>query len=232
MRAIEVDANEDTWSYVGGPDPSNVDELYEGDADTQSMSLFPNSPGDENTQPCPFCTGEGVDPNDPATGSVLGAAEQYDQISLAGDPVNHAHLVLKDGNGKVTGYVGGKLVNGIPGVRVQRTLASQNWNGAPEPTYLVPKDTEITATIDGANLTKPDKETITLIGTGVYAEVDDINVTPGSKNVVEFQGGENGIIFHTDPTRIRRRSSPRRSRRRARSTSSRRPPSASRAARC
>jgi hypothetical protein len=81
MRAIQVDTNEDTWSYVGGPDPSNVDEQYEGDADTRSLSLFPTSPGND-IQPCPFCTGEGVDPSDPSTGSVLGAAERYDQITL------------------------------------------------------------------------------------------------------------------------------------------------------
>ena len=199
VRAIEVDTNEDTWSYVGGPDPSNVDELYEGDAETQSLSLFPNGPGDAGTQPCPFCSGEGVDPNDPATGSVLGASDTYDQISLSGDPVNHAHLVLKDAKGNVSGFVGGKIVNEIPGVRIQRTLATQNWNGAPEPVYLVPKDAEITATIDGSSLEKADKETITLIGTGIYSEVSDIVVEPNSKNVVEFQGGEHGIIFHTDP---------------------------------
>ncbi len=199
MRAIAVDTNDDTWSYIGGPDPSNVDEQYEGDADTQSLSLFPNSPGDGSTQPCPFCTGEGVDPNDPTTGSVLGAAKQYDQISLNGNPSNHAHLVLKDGAGNQAGFVGGKIVNDIPGLRIQQTLASQNWASSPEPTYLVPKDAEITVTIDGSAMTKPDKETLTLIGTGLYAEVDDINVTPDSKNVVEFQSGNTGLIFHTDP---------------------------------
>ncbi len=197
MRAIQVDTNDDTWSYVGGPDPSNTDELYEGDADTESLSLFPNSPG-EGLQPCPFCTGEGVDPNDPATGSVLGAAAQYDQISLAGDPLNHAHLVLKDDDGNVAGFVNGEIVNNIPGLRIQKTLAAQNWRGAPEPTYLVPKDIGVTVTIDGSGLAKPDKETLTLVGTGLYAEVDDIVVEPGSKNVIEFQSGNTGIIFHTD----------------------------------
>jgi hypothetical protein len=196
IRAIEVDANEDTWSYVGGPDPSNTDQLYEGDADTESMLLFPTSPGDE-TQPCPFCAGETVGQGGSA--GSLGSAKQYDQITLDGDPLNHAHLVLRDDEGRVTGFVGGKIVNNIPGVIVQRTLAAQNWRGAPEPTYLVPKGLDISATLDGSALEKPDKETITLIGQGLYAEVDDIVVEPDSKNVIEFQGGETGIIFHTDP---------------------------------
>ena len=85
---------------------------------------------------------------------------------------------LKDDNGRATGFVGGKIVNNIPGVVVQRTIAAQNWRGAPEPTYLVPKDAEITATIDGSSLTKNDKETITLIGTGIYSEVSEIVVEP------------------------------------------------------
>src|SRR5437763_10042247 len=54
MRAIVVDTSNDSWAYVGGPDPSDTNELYDGDADTQSMLLFPTSPGDV-TQPCPFC---------------------------------------------------------------------------------------------------------------------------------------------------------------------------------
>jgi hypothetical protein len=107
--------------------------------------------------------------------------------------------VLRDDKGRLTGFVGGKIVNNIPGVVVQRTIASQNWRGAPEPTYLVPKATAVSATIDGSALEKPDKETITLIGQGLYAEVDDIVVEPDSKNVIDFEGGENGIMFHTDP---------------------------------
>jgi hypothetical protein len=99
----------------------------------------------------------------------------------------------------VTGFVGGKIVNNIPGVVVQRTIASQNWRGAPEPTYLVPKATAVTATIDGSALARPDKESLTLIGKGLYAEVDDILVEPDAKHVIQFEGGENGIIFHTDP---------------------------------
>lgn len=198
VRAIAVDANEDTWSYIGGPDPSDTDQLYEGDADTESLSLFPTSPGDE-LQPCFFCSGEGVDPDDPSTGSVPAAAERYAQISLTGSPSNHGHLILRDDKGRVTGFVGDRIVNKIPGVRIQRTITSQNWREAPEPTYLVPASAAVSVTIDGSGLEKPDKEQLTLIGPGLYAQVDDIDVRPGAKNVIEFEGGGTGFIFHTDP---------------------------------
>lgn len=119
IRAIDVDTNEDTWSYIGGPDPSDTNQLYEGDADTESLSLFPTSPGND-LQPCFFCSGEGVDPNDPSTGSVPATAQRYAQISLTGNPSNHGHLILRDDKGRVTGFVGDRIVNRIPGVRIPR----------------------------------------------------------------------------------------------------------------
>ena len=196
MRAITVDTDKNAWSYVGGPDPSNVDELYDGDAQTQSLLLYPTSPGN-GKQKCFFCSGE-AGPGGSSTGSV-GSAQQYDQISLVGDPVNHGHLVLEDKNGKITGFVNGRIVNNIPGVLVQRTLATQTWGGAPEPTYFIPSGTDVTAKIDGSRLKKADKEKITLIGKGLYAQVEDILVGPNSENAVKFSSGENGIIFGTDP---------------------------------
>ena len=46
--------------------------------------------------------------------------------------------MLRDVQGRVTGFVDGRIVNGIPGVRILTTLTSQNWRFAPEPTYLIP----------------------------------------------------------------------------------------------
>src|ERR1700736_528547 len=54
VRAVDVDTNANTWHYVGGINPTDTNEIYEGDAQTKSMFLFPTTPG-EGTQPCPFC---------------------------------------------------------------------------------------------------------------------------------------------------------------------------------
>lgn len=197
MRAITVDTEKNSWSYVGGPDPRNVDQLYDGDAQTQSLLLYPTSPGN-GKQKCFFCSGESTGQGGSSTGSV-GSAQQFDQITLSGDPANHGHLVLEDKNGKVSGFVNGKVVNNIPGVVVQRTLETQTWGDAPEPTYFIPSGMDVTAKIDGSGLKKADKEKITLIGAGLYAQVDDILVGPNSENAIKFSSGENGIIFGTDP---------------------------------
>jgi hypothetical protein len=99
----------------------------------------------------------------------------------------------------VTGFVGGQVVNRIPGVRVEATITSQNWRVAPEPTYLIPPKTAVSVKVDGSGLAKADKERIDLIGPGLYAQVDDIVLRPGETNTIDFRTGASGFTFHTDP---------------------------------
>ncbi len=156
IRAIRVNTSTDTWRYVGGPDPSDTSELYDGDARTKSLFLLPTTPGLVR-QPCPFCNGSRR-ANSSETGSVLAPGQRYDQLTLIGNPANHGHLILRDGQGRVTGFLGGRVVNDIPGVRIQSTITSQNWAEAPEPTYLIPPATAVSVTLDGSALARPDKE--------------------------------------------------------------------------
>ena len=203
IRAIKVNTQRNIWSYVGGPDPSDTSELYDGDAGTQSLLLYPTSPG-ISTQPCPFCSGSTrakPGASGSATGSVLAPSKQYDQLTLIGNPANHGHLILRDGDGHVTGFVGGRVVNDIPGVRILTTVTSQNWRVAPEPTYLIPPHLAVSVTLDGHGLARPDKERVDLIGPGIYQQVDEIMLKPGEKNVVDFRGGVTGFTYHTDPHR-------------------------------
>ena len=39
-REISFDRNADTWSYIGGPNPDDTNQQYEGDASTKSLSLL------------------------------------------------------------------------------------------------------------------------------------------------------------------------------------------------
>jgi len=166
-RQILVDTNADTWSYDGGPNPADTNEHYEGDATTKSMFLLPLNPI-EQQNPCPFCNGENVSSSSAQTGSVLGAAQQYNQITLQGDPANHGHVVLTDKEGHQSGFINGKEVNDIPGVQIQTRFANADWAEAPEPVYDVPVKTDVNVTIDGTSLKRPDTETIDLIGPGDY----------------------------------------------------------------
>jgi hypothetical protein len=204
IRAIKVNATANTWRYIGGPDPSDTDEIYDGNARTESMFLLPTTPG-ITQQPCPFCSGAtraGANGGKSASsaGSVLPPSKQYEQLTLVGNPENHGHLVLHS-KGRVTGFLNGRIVNQIPGVRVETTITSQNWRVAPEPTYLIPPKTEVAVQIDGSDLAKSDKERVDMIGPGVYQQVDDIVLKPGEKNFVFFRGGDTGLTYFTDPHR-------------------------------
>lgn len=194
-RAVDVDRNADTWRYVGGTNPSDTNELYTGDSSTENMLLFPTSPG-LGPQPCPFCSGE-AGPSGSSTGSALPSSKQYYEITLTGNPKNHAHLILTDQKGRLTGFRRGHFINQIPGAQIVTTLANKVWSQAPEPAYRVPTDTIVGVVIDARDLEKPDTESITLIGPGLYGGVEDIKLFPGEQDVIAFGGGGKGFVYRT-----------------------------------
>lgn len=196
-REISFDTNANTWSYIGGPNPSDTSEQYDGDASTQSLSLYPTSPG-EQQQPCPFCNGDSSGSSGSSTGSVLGAAKQYNEITLNGNPSNHAHIVLTDDQGRKTGVINGQQVNDIPGVVVDQNVANQDWAASPEPTYQIPTDKNVNVAIDASDLTKPDTEELNLVGPGIDTLVQDIKLDPGQKDEINFNTDGLGYVYKTD----------------------------------
>jgi hypothetical protein len=194
-RQITVDTGADTWSYDGGPNPADTNQHYEGDAKTESLVLMPLSPI-ERQQPCPFCNGVNVGGSSGAgTGSTLGSAQQYNEITLIGNPGNHGHLVLSDKQGHQSGFVGGQEVNDIPGVKIRDNFADQTWGEAPEPAYDVPVNMDVNVTIDGSGLRGPDNEKLDLIGPGDYNEVQDIKLQPGQQDTIDFTGDGTGYAY-------------------------------------
>src|SRR5262249_33942957 len=102
-RHIEVDTNAETWQYNAAINPDEPESLYEGDAETKSLSLTPTSPR-LKVQDCPFC------------GDVnYGSTDGYTSVSIN---AKGAHLTVTDDKGNVTGYADGKWVNNVPGARL------------------------------------------------------------------------------------------------------------------
>jgi hypothetical protein len=111
IREVDVDTKADRWHYVGGINPSDTDEVYDGDASTKSMSLLPTTPG-EGRQPCPFCPREPkADPAYPVPDRL-----KYIEVVLRGTSANHPHLVFTDEQGRKTAFTGGRFVNEVPGI--------------------------------------------------------------------------------------------------------------------
>jgi hypothetical protein len=197
-RAVDFDTNANTWSYNASTKPGLAEALYTGDADhPYNLRLDPTPPGESTPQPFDFTNS----PNAGAGGAgSAGSAKLYNQISLLGNPSNHAHLLIRDQQGRVTGFVKGKIVNQIPGVQVQQIASLDNWASTPEPNYLIPTTMKaVTVFIDGSDLSKPDKEKLTLIGQGFYTEVSDLKMTPGQRDGIYFTGDGKGFVYGTAP---------------------------------
>jgi hypothetical protein len=197
-RAVNFDTNENTWSYNASTRPDLPEAQYSGDADhPYNMRLDPTPPGENTPQHFDFTNS----PNAGAGGSgSAGSAVLYSQISLTGNPSNHAHLLIKDTKGRATGFVNGKIVQQIPGVKVQQIASLDNWASTPEPNYLIPNNIgNVTVFIDGSGLTKPDNEKLTLIGQGFYTEVSDLKLTPGQRDGIYFTGDGKGFVYRTAP---------------------------------
>jgi hypothetical protein len=176
-RAISFDTNANTWSYQASTNPNEPDSVYEGDAETKTLSLFPTSPG-LGTQFCPFC--EKV-PNQPPT---AGAKANDEEISLLGSDTASAQLLITDDAGRRLGYINGSLVNDIPGAHVDQVLSNQDWQDHIEPDFYVPADARYSITVDGTALTGTETETIGILGPSFDVAVRDIAVHPGDKDTL------------------------------------------------
>ncbi|PTL59117.1 hypothetical protein [Paraconexibacter algicola] len=196
VRAVEVNVQEETWRYVGGTNPQNLGEVYEGDDETQSMVLLPTSPGDQQ-QPCPFCGGSEADGGE-ALGSVLPKAKQYAEITLRGNPSDHPHLIFTDDKGRTTGILDGKLLQEIPGIEVDQGFSVRNWESSPEPRYRVPAGRNISFAIDGSNLERPRRVDLDLVGNGLVVAIDSIRIAPGQTDTVFVSGGGEGLYYELD----------------------------------
>ncbi len=177
-RTINFDTKGNTWSFDAAVNPGVPDSVYEGDAQTKTLSLFPTSAG-LGTQPCPFCAKE------PITGTAK-AGNNTQEISLLGSDTEHATLVVTDDAGRRLGYIHGHLVNQIPGARVNQVI-SGDWTDSIAPDFFVPADVKYTITIDGTSLSAPDTETLAITGPSYDLSVGRIPIRAGDKDTLVLE---------------------------------------------
>ncbi len=178
-RAITFDTNANTWTYDAAANPDQPESVYEGDADTKTISMSPTSPG-LGVQPCPFCAKE------PDNGTAK-TGNNTEQISLLGSTTEHANVVVSDDAGHQLGYLNGTLVNQIPGARVEQLISNDDWTDNIAPNFFVPADAKYTITLDGSSLTAPDTETLAVSGPSYDLSVNNIRIMPGDKDTLEVE---------------------------------------------
>jgi len=198
-RALTIDRNQNTWKYDAATNPSEPSEIYDGDATTGSMFLFPTSPG-MGTQPCPFCAkqgtvGGGVRATAGAVPLQANGAPATEEIYLDGSDVDHGHLLITDDSGHRLGMVAGELVNEIPGATVSYNFANEDWLEQPEPDYSVPDGAKYTITLDGTGLREADQSAVGVIGPSFDLYVDNINLQPGEKTTIGVAPDMTNVTF-------------------------------------
>ncbi|MBV9411474.1 MAG: hypothetical protein JO148_07755 [Acidimicrobiia bacterium] len=187
-RAMHFDTKADTWSYDAAINPKQRSELYTGDAKSQSIFLFPTSPG-LGVQPCPFCGKR----QKTTRGGANVASTATDEIFLDGSDTDHAQLLITDDAGHRLGYVHGKLVNEIPGARVEEVVANEDWMEHSEPRFVVPAGARYTIHIDASGLHHTDTETIGFVSPDADASVKDVRMHPGDNDTLVV--GADGTTF-------------------------------------
>lgn len=179
-RALEVDTNGDTWTYQGSPNPSDQAGIYNGQHNTNPMQLAPLSSGLAR-QPCPFCVN--------ASGGASAAGPGRVDVSLAGNPIAHGHLLITTAEGKRIGYVHGRFVNDIRGAHAYQPALNRTWKARPEPLYELPAGGPLKVTLDGAGATGADSATIHVTGPGFGATVANLKPRSGASDTLTITPG-------------------------------------------
>ena len=188
-RAIVFNTKADTWTYDAASNPDQPESVYEGDAGTKTISLYPTAPG-LGTQPCPFCAKE------PSKGTAK-AGDNTEEISLQGSSTEHASLIVTDDAGRQLGYINGNLVNQIPGARVNQVISSGDWTDNIAPDFYVPADVKYTISLDGTSLSSPDSETLAITGPSYDLSVGPIPIRPGDKDTLVVEPDATQLSYTT-----------------------------------
>jgi hypothetical protein len=191
-RAISFNTKADTWTYDAASNPNEPESVYEGDAKTKTISLYPTSPG-LGRQPCPFCAKE------PTSGTTR-VGDNTEEISLEGGATEHASVVVTDDAAQRLGYINGNLLNQIPGARVDQVISAGDWTDNLAPNFFVPADVKYTITLDGTSLKTPDRETLTIVGPSYDLSIGPIPMRSGDKDTLVIEPDATQVSYASSRT--------------------------------
>lgn len=183
-RRLIVNRNENTWSYYAATKPGNEQAMYEGDATTKTFRIKPIGPA-LGVQPCPFCTGR------------KGASMKRNAISLSSASLRHSRLLLIDSRGRRTGFLNGRYINRISGIRMLKPDTGLRFAAAggrtpkpildsAEPIYMVPRGLRLKIKVTGRGDKPVGAESVNVAGPSFDASVDRLRATRKRPVLLEF----------------------------------------------
>lgn len=183
-RIMEINRDAETWSYEASTNPSVEADLYEGDADTQTLEVVAISPRLEE-QEGDFSEASAPDLSRNSLAKVLESPDIV-QVWLDGD----ADLLITTEDGRRIGWLeDGTAVNEITGAQTADFKFGINvWDIDHESTYLIPTDVAFfTVTVDGTRLEEASPAEVTIIGPGYTIVIEDLWLDPGESDSIEIQ---------------------------------------------
>jgi hypothetical protein len=173
-RAVDVDTDQQTWSYATQTNPESGQPVkWSGQGTSNELTLIPVSAVEQHQN---FNT-------------ATGAGEGVDTIALGGDPDRHAHLLITAAGGRKLGFENGRLVNQIPGARVIYPFANQITLAHPEPIYLVPGDRKLNVSVAGGDPNGAATAKVLVAGPGFGTTVSDLVPSTSARESVQIAPG-------------------------------------------
>ncbi len=187
-RHIEVDRKANTWTYNAATNPSEPEDLYQGDADTKTLQLTPNLVR-LKPQVCDFCESSGQ-----TTGLYTVANTiTYNQVRLDGK----GDLLITTSSGGKLGYDQGKLYNTIPNAKIAFLKTVKGRDNDQEPVYFIPTGLQFTVVLDSAQISKDEPASLWLIGPGYVASIEKIMLGKGQKDTIVFAPDGSKLSYTT-----------------------------------
>ncbi len=202
IRTIEIDRNNDIFTFEFSPDPEEEADLISG----KEITLDLNSRRMEK-QECPCC---------------LDNADQKDYFKIGSGPSQNfkkyvkiwlhglADLLITDERGYRIGRIDkDTFINEIPGARIQESSDQTPREGRSTrrlesgPEYLLPDGLNFTISVDGSWLENAGNQELALIGPGYDLLVEDLWLDPGEKDHIDIStvgGDDYRLSYRTNYT--------------------------------
>lgn len=200
-RAVVVDTTKETWSYSTATNPSEPVGLYEGNAETFSLTITPTSARLE-AQACPFCGGGSAGGESKGSTKGASAGGGAGESSGTGDATGYGFVFLNDSGDE--GGVDLKITDlegkALPGVMEISTKSDSLAQDDAPPVIMVPEGTPFKITIDGTNVETEAETDVTYVGEGIDMYIDDIKVDPGQVDEAIIDPAAGSISYATTKT--------------------------------
>ncbi len=189
-RVVEIDSNNDVFSYEASPNPQMPSDPYTG----QNLEISGTN-GRLERQVCSFCQeddSDDVSAPEKAEKSVKGS---YVQVWHDGN----ADMLIKDDQGHRLGWLSnGTFANEIPGAKVHGFLTEKG--NKSEYLYWLPSGINYSASLDGVGLNAEEMQEVTTIGPGYYTEAKGLAFSKETRGLVGFSStkGRYDVSYRCD----------------------------------